>query len=228
MTFAGRWLRGWSVVSAVGVGVSFLIWEPAVIALLWLCAMFCTALLLVLLTTSPGASRLAADTTWAWIATRAGLAGAAFVAVSAVGVISVVLALTLVLAAVLTAPPVASRVGRLVRHEKAEDLSALGPRVVVPREPECRLPVVLPVVAVRQLSTQELCREWRRSFTALQLATGPEQQLHVVGVRQLYLDEMERRCPSALQAWLASGARAASGPERYLLQDPGEPGSLTA
>jgi hypothetical protein len=38
----------------------------------------------------------------------------------------------------------------------------------------------------------------------------------VVAQRQVYLDEMERRSPSGLRAWLESGARAAGGPERFL------------
>ncbi len=35
-------------------------------------------------------------------------------------------------------------------------------------------------------------------------------------LRQGCLDELERRHPSALHAWLDSGARASEGPERFL------------
>jgi hypothetical protein len=36
----------------------------------------------------------------------------------------------------------------------------------------------------------------------------------------MYLDELERRNPDGLMAWLASGARAAADPSRYVLENP--------
>jgi hypothetical protein len=70
--------------------------------------------------------------------------------------------------------------------------------------------------AARALTTSELCREWRRSFVRLQSARTFRDRCYVVALRQVYLDEMDRRSPTAFQAWLASGARAAGGPDRYL------------
>lgn len=222
-----RWLRCWGVVAALGVGASVFVWDPILIVVLWLSATFCAGLVMVLLTTTPGVSGFAAGTTWARILTHAALAGAGVVAVCAVGALSAALGVTLALSAVLTLPAVASRASRLVRHD-TPDLPPLDSRIVVTFEQTRPLPRVLPEAAVRQLSNQELCLEWRRSFTALQLATGPTDRMRVVEVRQLYLDEMERRSPAALQAWLGSGARAAGGPERFLRQHPEGPGSRTA
>jgi hypothetical protein len=71
------------------------------------------------------------------------------------------------------------------------------------------------------MSDRELCREWRHSFVTLQSARSPQDRLRVVAQRQVYLDEMERRSPTALQAWLDSGARAAGGPDRYLTRQRG-------
>jgi len=36
--------------------------------------------------------------------------------------------------------------------------------------------------------------------------------------RQLYLDEFERRNPTGLAEWLASGARAAGDPTRFIMR----------
>jgi hypothetical protein len=66
------------------------------------------------------------------------------------------------------------------------------------------------------LSDDELCRQWRFSFTALADAGTPGLRADVVRARQLYLDEIERRHPQDLQAWLASGARAAGNPMPFL------------
>jgi hypothetical protein len=67
------------------------------------------------------------------------------------------------------------------------------------------------------LDDRALCLAWRRSFVTLQHSrTGPS-MLTVVEQRQLYLDELERRNPAGLSAWLESGARAAGDPSRFFL-----------
>ena len=74
-----------------------------------------------------------------------------------------------------------------------------------------------PPLDVPDLMTDEdLCCAWRSSFVALQRAASVESRLRVVTVRALYLDELERRAGPAVQAWLESGARAASDPGRFL------------
>lgn len=73
---------------------------------------------------------------------------------------------------------------------------------------------------LESLSDDELCRRWRRSFTALSQAADGALPLDVVRARQLYLDELERRHPAELRTWLASGARAAGNPLPYLSRPP--------
>lgn len=68
------------------------------------------------------------------------------------------------------------------------------------------------------LDDAALCRAWRRSYSALHHAESMPAILQVVATRQCYLDELERRNPTGLAAWLASGPRAASDPSRYILQ----------
>lgn len=70
---------------------------------------------------------------------------------------------------------------------------------------------------IRSLSDTDLCQAWRASFSALQTASALSQRMRVVETRQNYLDEFERRTPHALTAWLASGARAAGNPSRFVM-----------
>jgi hypothetical protein len=64
-----------------------------------------------------------------------------------------------------------------------------------------------------------LCLAWRASFSALQRANSPVQRLRIVEERRAYLDEIEHRNARGMAAWLASGARAAGDPTRFVLGD---------
>jgi hypothetical protein len=93
-------------------------------------------------------------------------------------------------------------------------------RTVTPVAASCHRPgISLPSTRLGDLSEQELCHAWRRSFLILQDLIHCRDlpgQSHVAGVRQGYLDEMERRNPGGFSHWLAAGARPASDPSRYL------------
>ncbi|TCO26244.1 hypothetical protein EV652_107135 [Kribbella steppae] len=78
---------------------------------------------------------------------------------------------------------------------------------VAPKAPE--------PVDVTDLSDDDLCLAWRRSFTELQSCTTDEQRLAVITARNAYLDELERRAPVAFAQWLDSGPRAAGNPSRF-------------
>lgn len=69
---------------------------------------------------------------------------------------------------------------------------------------------------VEGLADGELCRVWRGSYSALLEAPDAATAAQVVRVRQAYLDELDRRHERAMSAWLASGPRPATGPERFL------------
>jgi hypothetical protein len=66
------------------------------------------------------------------------------------------------------------------------------------------------------LSTAELCRQWRDSYEALRYATTATARLRIVEARQHYLDELERRDPLGLRAWLGENASPAGDPSRFL------------
>lgn len=88
----------------------------------------------------------------------------------------------------------------------SESQSATGSVLTVERPAEPHL-----------MTDTELCRAWRTSFTTLQRASSRSQRLRVVEDRRAYLDEIERRNPHGLKAWLASGARAAGNPTSYVV-----------
>jgi len=102
------------------------------------------------------------------------------------------------------------------RPDRAERSPRPATAVVVGTEPD---QPSKPHVAPDALSDEALCRAWRASFSALQRAGSPTQRLRIVDERRAYLDEIERRTAHGMAAWLASGARAAGDPSRFVLGD---------
>jgi hypothetical protein len=70
----------------------------------------------------------------------------------------------------------------------------------------------------RLLDDYALCCAWRKSYVVLERPHSPATHLLLVERRQLYLDELERRNPTGLAEWLASGARAAGDPTRFIVR----------
>jgi hypothetical protein len=98
------------------------------------------------------------------------------------------------------------------RKPRAERKAAKQPE---PPPPEVAVPKVPEPVNLADLSAEDLCMAWRRSFTELQSCTTEEQRLAVVAARNAYLDEFERRDPDAFSQWLDSGPRAAGNPAKF-------------
>jgi hypothetical protein len=227
MRYATLWARCWCLVGAVGVGLALLVWSPLSVLSVFLTAALCSGILLVLLTPMASAHSLPVIALTR-IATRAALIAAGIVAVSASMDSVPYLALPLVGLAVVSSPWVIERLERWRGAQAAErprpravgGPSALAPESGGEADTLTAVPVNLALdemrAKARGLSNSELCREWRRSFVRLESARSFGDRCYVVALRQVYLDEMDRRSPTAFQAWLASGARAAGGPDRYL------------
>jgi hypothetical protein len=66
------------------------------------------------------------------------------------------------------------------------------------------------------LTDEELSKQWRASYLALQGRVPDRQFMRTVNERERYLDEFERRNPQGFTAWLASGPWASSIPTPYL------------
>jgi hypothetical protein len=61
-----------------------------------------------------------------------------------------------------------------------------------------------------------LCRQWQDSYPALRSAPTHSLRLQIVEARAQCLDELERRDPEGLNAWLGSNASAASDPGLFI------------
>ena len=145
------------------------------------------------------------------------------------GQVSLPLALLLVLTAGVSSPAVVRRARRASRHPAppSEEEARVEPGAPDPVDEGCALTVPESLGPLRGLDDRQLCRLWRESFWVLR-ASGPAgTKLCVVSLREACLDELERRHAAALHAWLDSGARASSGPEKYL-DHPPPPGSEAA
>jgi hypothetical protein len=106
------------------------------------------------------------------------------------------------------------------RSMPADDRLAEAPPPAPPASPEkppagAGLPGNL-----EDLSDEDLCLAWRRSFTALQNCDIVENQLALIEARERYLDELERRRPDAFAEWLQTMPRAAGDPTRYYVRGP--------
>ena len=220
-----RWLYAWTLAGSAGVCLALLLWSPLTILGIAAGPSVVAGLLF-------GAHALHEDHPRPSPARRPGgspgegvvlstarvVLGTAtiVVATAAVAEVSVPLALLLVAAVGLTAPPLVRRI--------AGDRSTTPTRPTLPPGPEARgaLPAVehatpeTAIGSVRGLADDQLCLAWRRSYVTLQNAVSVVDKIVVVQLRQRCLDELLARNGPAVEAWLASGARAASGPDRYL------------
>jgi hypothetical protein len=130
-------------------------------------------------------------------------------------------ALLLPLVVVASSPHALGAYGRWLLSEPASStttLAAWAPGLVWPT-PGWAPPLLGP--ELHRLSTETLCQAWCASYLVLveryaERETGAI--LATVEERQRYLDELERRNPEGLAAWLASGARVASNPLAYLVE----------
>lgn len=113
-------------------------------------------------------------------------------AIAGLGFALGVVVLPLVLALVITSPPVVRWYGDSLSRPQPGELDESA------------------------TSTAQLCRQWHDSFEDLQKAPTPAARLRIVTSRQRCLDELERRDPDGLNAWLSSIASAAGDPSRFV------------
>ncbi|MFF0269776.1 hypothetical protein [Kribbella sp. NPDC004536] len=139
---------------------------------------------------------------------------------------------TLVLLVLGVSPPVvdwlrSGRTPRPVRPARPLRRMSRGPgrrpAKKLPKAPVLQQDLPMPkyltavVRSVCELSDEELCLAWRRSFTQLQRIAGADRRQAMVDVRRAYLDELERRHPDSFATWLASSPRAAGDPARFFI-----------
>lgn len=217
--YATRWRQAWTVVAAVGVGVAMIAWSPLVAALALALSSLCAGGALLMLESS----RKHGDPAPRWgltLAARALLVGCGVVGLWALASVSLSLGLLMGLLVVLSAPWTVHRVRRRrrpsvaaapgVAHTTGRDVAT--PPADAPPKSDAATD---PCTPLDGLSDTALCRLWRGTFWDLQQVKSPDEALRTVALRQACLDELGRRDPAALRSWLASGARASGGPERF-------------
>ena len=217
------WRGTWAMVATIGVGVAMLQWSAlGVLLTLGPLAVFCWLIQQALADIVPGSVP--------WSASVSGLQRSFTVAVGIVAVcsfswVSSPLGLFVTLTAWISSPTVVRRTLPSARRPAAVGhASAAAPppkQAPVPEdvgEAHTRLSLPEGLGPLNGLDDQQLCRLWRDSFWLLRDASPSERMLCRVALREACLDELERRDAGALRAWLESGARASSGPEKFLAQ----------
>jgi hypothetical protein len=236
MSYARAWRGVLGLLTATGVGLSMLELSPAMtlVAVVLMSACTTTVVLVVQVPrdgTTPSAGRGLDHHLIQGIWLGSGVVAAATLVAASPPV-----ALLLALLATATSPSVLRRcaagsVLRQTRPREATSPRSPGSGTQVGSPPERPAPGTPRCDEVAQLlaglSDGELCGLWRSTFWELKKQHSADECLTLVTLRQSCLDELDRRDPSGLQAWLASGARASGGPERYL-NPPHDPGSAHA
>ena len=215
----GRANRGWSVCASAVTTVGLLCgqarwgWQGVTTGILIL------ALLVTVFTAALfGVVGLRALSRLSWVGLVMGTCLVALTAVVAVfGAIGFLVVLLLV-----GSSPTVVAVMRVLWHSVMNRFSIARPDVCVVQAHATREDIELPrqvAMTAEKVSTLDdaaLCLAWRRSFVVLEAAVSIESRMTVVQQRQVYLDELERRCPGGIAAWLSSGARASGNPLPYM------------
>lgn len=117
-------------------------------------------------------------------------------------------------------PPVLARyLPPTRRHRRSASATPLPEPMPVGKLPPTRHDPMPPDDVLAEISTRQLCRDWRASYTALQRSCDPAAAARLVHTRLCYLNEMERRDRAGFKRWIDSGARAAGDPGTYLLDN---------
>lgn len=67
-----------------------------------------------------------------------------------------------------------------------------------------------------KFTDEQLCTLWHDTYLPLHGPVSPREAIRIVQQRQRCLDELERRHPEGLRAWLGTSAWASSSPLPYL------------
>lgn len=212
------WLTLCIALGAVGV-VLALSWSISVTVVFFTCAAACGA---VLGTAALGPEDAPPESiVWRQVVVGATIGGLVTVAAIGMGVLlGAGSAVMLLLLGFGSSPTVIRFCRRRVGQSASESASAPpSERLDQTAEPAAAVPADDAQSQPQSLTDAQLCTAWRVSFSALEKARTEQQRLRIVEERQDCLDELERRNPHGLAAWLASGARAAGDPTKFVLGD---------
>jgi hypothetical protein len=205
--YAGGWRRFWQVTLAVSLVPSALVVRPAVLLGTAATGALIAAVVSLVISSDrdePVAvrlGRLRQATGW----------GAAVMAMTVfLGTLSGSLMLLTLFLALLSSPPLV-----IGTRDWVARVTRLAP------DPADQLPLERTNRdALARLTSAELCQAW--CSTHRRLRTGPpaDEVAACARLRQMVLEELERRYPREVAKWLSTGGSAQEAPDRFLPLDP--------
>lgn len=213
------WLNWWTCLCLPAFGFAFVMWGAVTTLYVSLAVAFLTTLVLIGIRGERQSPEEPGRTRTLRIVRIDAFAVVALFSVMMLAQVSGAFWLLLLALMIATSPPAAEwwrRVGAFFAKQDQEE---------APEEPqETQAAPPAAEIPLRELTDIELCYQWRHSFWELDGARTPAERAHIVTQRQRILDELTTRNASAVAAWLASGARASSSPERFFTDgDSGRP-----
>lgn len=211
-----RWMNAWTGLSLPGVGFAVLVWGPMTVVAIAAIVALLVAMVVGMIEYHPWSEGTRSQTRLGPWTGRIALCAVALVVSTLTWTAISPDAILFGMLAGVTTPSAVDLVQRVLAPAAKERIASTGiqPETVellTARHVSLRL-----AEAAQAMSDQQLCRAWRQSLWTLGVSSTAVEQLAVVLQRQSFLDEMEARHDTALREWLASGARASGGPERFL------------
>jgi hypothetical protein len=203
------WFVWWSVLALVGTAVALVLWPGPAMAATWILGAAVGAFFKI------GVSSAAEEVIpFAALDFRDLVRTAAFGALVVSGAagwgkVSAGGTAALVILAVLTCPPMVRQALRLVGRQP-DPLAHLDADTDLASSLEA---------ACRDFSTVELCEAWQQTFVA-DRTLSPPQVIRLLVVRQAFLDELARRNPAGLDAWMASLTPVHTAPTAFFATGP--------
>jgi hypothetical protein len=214
------WTRVLAVVAVLNLLLALVMYRPLNVIIALTCA---SAVSAVIIAACRQDQPHVVPLDWSQIREDSALLACLLVGLPAAAQISPGATIIMILLAVGTAPPLVGRArslaARITRWPgDASTDSATDPDVPVrAADRVSRLLELGPTPErVASLDTATLCLAWRRSFLMLSAASTPAERSVVADLRQVYLDELDKRYPSSVATWLASFPSPGSGPDGYL------------
>ena len=209
------WLVWWGFFALSGTAAALVMWPGPAVALVWIFGATVGAFFGVGATSAAAQENPFADLDVR--AVRRGALAGGFVAggVAGWGQVSVGGTVALVVLATVTSVPAVRLLSGLVgagpRQAPSSGRESLDTTIARAGSLE---------EACRSFTTLELCLAWQQTFTITTGPPGPTQAMRLLIVRQAFLDELARRNPAGLDAWLSSPSPVHAAPTAYFAAGP--------
>jgi hypothetical protein len=219
--YRNLWARAVAVLGVVGVLLALAESDPLAVVIMLGC---CYGVLVLALVGLANCNTDEPTVDWPPVRWRAALGACLCVGFPAACAVSPSATVRLALVLALSSPPLVERVCRFAdRSRRWADSPDHAPRPrgrlggTSPDEQVTRLLERGPTPGlVASMDDATLCVAWQRSFAMLSAASTVTERALVAHLRQLYLDELDRRHPHSLASWLRTLPAASSGPDQFL------------